>query len=66
MTSRDITIVGFGLLLILALSLDVLGRGGRVRLPTLDAALTRAMRPSLGRVAVLSVWFWLGWHFLAR
>jgi hypothetical protein len=66
MTSRDITIVGFGLILISALSLDLMVRGSRVRLPTLDEAITRAMRPALGRVAVLSVWFWLGWHFLAR
>jgi hypothetical protein len=66
MTSRDITIVGFGLILIFALSRDLLVRGSRLRLPTLDEAITRTMRPALGRVAVLSVWFWLGWHFLAR
>lgn len=66
MTSRDVTIVGFGLILIVALSLDLLVRTSRVRLATLDEAISRAMRSSPARVAVLSVWFWLGWHFLAR
>jgi hypothetical protein len=66
MSSRDITIDGFGLLVILATALEMLARNGRIRLPTVDAAIQHVMRSPLGRVAVLSVWFWLGWHFLAR
>ena len=29
-------------------------------------AITSAMTSTLGRIAVLGWWWWLGWHFLAR
>ncbi len=66
MTSRDITIIGFTLILMTGALLEVLARAGRVARPTLDQTITRVMRSPRGRIAMLSLWFWFGWHFLAR
>jgi uncharacterized protein DUF6186 len=66
MTSRSLTIAGFALILAVAAGLDVLARSGRVALPSIEQTLTRVRRSNRGRIVLLCVWFWLGWHFLAR
>ena len=67
MTSRDVTIAGFILVLVTAALLvavswarsDWLARFGEV-------ARAVCQRHIAARAMVLFVWAWLGWHFLAR
>jgi hypothetical protein len=66
MTSRSITIAGFALLLVVFGVLELAARIRRIPLPTLDQAFGAVMRRPVGRMVVLFVWFWFGWHFLAR
>jgi hypothetical protein len=66
MTSRDVTVLGFAVILTASATLEVLARTGRIELPTIDQTITRFMRSPGGRIAMLSLWFWFGWHFLAR
>ena len=66
MTTRFLTIVGFAAFLLLAVAMEAVARTGRTRLPTLDAVFASARRSPLGRAITFAVWFWFGWHFLAR
>ena len=66
MTSSELTAAGFGLILAVAAAVELLAHARRISLPTIDQTLARVRRSPRGRVAVLFVWFWLGWHFLAR
>lgn len=67
MTPRVVTIGGFGLVLIAAGLLEFVARTRRIPdIPRLDEALGVAQRTRLGRATTFVVWFWLGWHFLAR
>jgi hypothetical protein len=65
-TARAIMIVCFAVTIGAMLAVDVATRRrGRATAP-LGTALTAAMRTGTGRVLVLGVWLWLGWHFFAR
>ncbi len=73
MTSRHVSEAGFVLLCLLGLLLEwrarrAIRRGVAfdARAATLGETLSSTMRTTPGRVAVLGVWWWLGWHFLAR
>jgi hypothetical protein len=66
MSSHDITELGFAMILTVGATLEVLARANRIGLPTIDQTITRVMRSPGGRIGMLSLWFWLGWHFLAR
>lgn len=66
MTSRGVTIVGFAAVLVLAAAAEILARARRIDLPHFGATVGHVMRRPGGRAAVLGIWFWLGWHFLAR
>ena len=57
--------VGFAVLLLAALALEVAARRGAGP-ATVAQAVGAAMRSTSGRVAVLLAWLWLGVHFLAR
>jgi hypothetical protein len=46
--------------------LELAARTRRVPLPTIDQAFGAVMRRPTGRITVFFVWFWFGWHFLAR
>ncbi|MBB3083875.1 DUF6186 family protein [Geodermatophilus sabuli] len=59
------SVVGFALLLLTALALQVAARRGSCGV-TVARAVGAAMRTTPGRAAVLVVWLWLGVHFLAR
>ena len=59
------TAVGFAVLLLAALALEVAARRGAGP-ATAAQAVDAAMRTTAGRVAVLVAWLWLGVHFLAR
>lgn len=66
MSTRAFTIVGFVAFFLIAAAMEVVARTGWTRLPTLDAVFAAARRSPLGRAITFVVWFWFGWHFLAR
>ncbi len=66
MTSRTITIIGFAGFVLIAIALQAWAATGRSRLPTVPTVLGAINRHTLGRVTLLVVWFWFGWHFIAR
>lgn len=66
MTSRDITIAGYVLVLAAGLAVQLLAKRPRAGIPPLGDVLTRIMRTRTGRVGILVAWAWLGLHFFAR
>ena len=65
-TSRSITIGGFLLLAAATVLLEVYARRPGTRVPSLAQLCGYLMRDRWGRLGVFLLWFWLGWHFLAR
>jgi hypothetical protein len=66
MTPRAAIVAGFATLLALAVATDLAARRATWGVRPLSTALAATLRSRGGRVAVLGVWLWLGWHFLAR
>lgn len=66
MHARAVTELGFLAFVILGVGLQVLAQWPGSRIPTVGAALTRAMRTRSGRVGIIAGWVWLGLHFFAR
>ena len=58
-------VLGYGLLLLGALALDVAARTRGWGVTAADA-LAATMRTTPGRTVVLLTWLWIGVHFLAR
>jgi hypothetical protein len=65
-TPRAAIIVGFVLLLALAVAVDLVARRAGAGVRPLSATLAAALRSRVLRVVVFGAWLWLGWHFLAR
>jgi len=65
MSSHDLTVFGYLLFLLAGVVLELLARRTKLRIPSLEAVLARAMRTRTGRVGVLVAWAWLGLHFFA-
>ena len=63
--SRTATLVGYALLGLGALVLEVAARWSG-RLPTLGEVLAAALRRPLARVVLQAAWLWLGWHLFVR
>jgi hypothetical protein len=66
MTTRIITIAGFGCLIAALAALELIARRDTSRVPTLGQWLGFLMRPRTGRALILLGWLWLGWHYFAR
>ena len=66
MSSHDVTIAGYLVVLALIVLLQVLATRTRAPVPSLGDLLTRAMRSRTGRVGVLVAWAWIGLHFFAH
>jgi len=64
--TRVITIVGFMVLVLAMIVLEILARRPGSRIPTVGQWLGYLMRPKLGRFLILLGWWWLGWHYFAR
>jgi hypothetical protein len=69
--TRTLTLVAYGLALVLIGLLEVLGRREGSRVPTLGQICGFVMRyrvgpVPLGRLAVLGFWWWVGFHLFAR
>jgi hypothetical protein len=66
MTSHEVTIAGYLVVLAAIVVLQVLATRTRAPIPSLGEMLTRAMRSRTGRVGVLVAWAWIGLHFFAK
>lgn len=64
--SRAVTIWGFVALFAMAAAFSLYARLHTGQWVRFRAALTATCRTRWARGAVLFVWAWLGWHFLAR
>jgi uncharacterized protein DUF6186 len=66
MSSHEVTIGGYLLVMAGIVVLQVLAAWTRAPVPSLGDLLTRAMRSRTGRVGMLVGWAWIGLHFFAR
>jgi Family of unknown function (DUF6186) len=66
MSSHDVTVAGYLVVLGGIVLLQVLAGWTQAPVPSLGDLLTRAMRTRTGRVGVLVAWVWVGLHFFAR
>jgi hypothetical protein len=66
MNSHDLTVLGYLVLLLAGLLLELLATRSRMQIPGLERVLTRVMRTRTGRVGVLVAWAWIGLHFFAQ
>ena len=66
MSSHEVTIAGYLLVVAGIVLLQVLATRTRAPVPSFGDLLTRAMRSRTGRVGVLVAWAWIGLHFFAR
>jgi hypothetical protein len=69
--TRVLTIVGFGLMVMIVLGVEWAARRPATKIPTLAdlcgfVMRYRVGRLPVGRIAMFGFWWWLGWHFLAR
>jgi hypothetical protein len=61
---RAITITGFVLCLLAAITVEVAARRDPQRIAPLGSLLDRVMATRSARVGILLFWWWVGWHFL--
>ena len=63
--SRDLTLVGYAIVAVCAVGLEVAARRSG-RFSTLPEALSVAVRRWQFRVVLQAGWLWLGWHLFVR
>lgn len=66
MNSHDVTVLGYVLILLAGMLLQLFATRPGSRIPSLGEVLSHLMRTRTGRVGVLVAWAWLGLHFFAR
>ncbi|HUK68208.1 MAG TPA: DUF6186 family protein [Streptosporangiaceae bacterium] len=66
MNTHTITLVGFTVMAIGLIALEVFARRRGSRIPTAGQLLGLLMQTRATRVLILVLWGWLGWHFFAR
>jgi len=49
-----------------AILLEIMGRRPGSTVPTFSDVATSVASTTVGRIALLGLWWWTGWHFLAR
>ncbi|MGH4018165.1 MAG: DUF6186 family protein [Pseudonocardiaceae bacterium] len=65
MSGREVTIAAYVAILLIAVAIDLAARAG-ARVPSFGEVVTLVSRSWVVRFALLALWWWLGWHFLAR
>jgi hypothetical protein len=65
-STHAFTVVGYILIALGALVLQLFSYRENSRIPSLGTAFSRIMRTRSGRVGIMAGWVWLGLHFLAR
>lgn len=63
--TRDLTEIGYLAFLALGAVLWLVGRRRPGLLAPLELVMQHAMRKRTARLGFLTLWWWLGWHFLA-
>lgn len=63
--SRTATLVGYTVIAVCAVAVEVAGRRGRRGAP-LSQVLSTALGRRPVRLALLAAWLWLGWHVFVR
>ncbi len=63
MSRHDITVLGFIVIALAGVALEVFARRTGI-VPTIDTAIRWTLRTNSGRIALFAVWAWLGLHFL--
>lgn len=63
--SRILTLVGYAVIAVCAVGLEVAARGSG-RFATLPEAISLAVRRWPVRVVLQAGWLWLGWHLFVR
>jgi hypothetical protein len=66
MSSHDVTVLGYLLVLLAGVVLQLLATRTRARVPSLGTVLAWAMNTRTRRVGMLVAWAWVGLHFFAR
>ncbi len=66
MSSREVTIAGFVLFAVVGVTLELWSRRGDAALPSFGDVLSWIATTTPGRVGLMLVWWWAGWHFFAR
>jgi hypothetical protein len=66
MSPRTITIAGYVVIGLAAVVIELVARRPASRIPTFSEVVGRVMHDKWGRVGMLLVWWWLGFHFLSR
>ncbi|MFE9323683.1 DUF6186 family protein [Nocardia sp. NPDC052278] len=66
MSDRVIVIVGFVVVLVVALGVVVATHMRRDLVAPLGETIAYLTRNRVARIVAVLVWAWLGWHFLAR
>ncbi len=66
MNAHDVTVLGYLVVLLAGVLLELIAVRRRSGIPPLGEVFTRIMRTRTGRVGVLVAWAWIGVHFFAR
>ncbi len=66
MSVRTVTVAGFVVLAVVAVALYGAGRAHRLGLAPLGEVIDLLRVTVAGRLALVTVWAWVGWHLLAR
>jgi hypothetical protein len=66
MTSHDVTIAGYLVIVTGAVVLEAAARSSRFDVQSLGTVLSRVMRNRAGRIGMIAAWAWIGMHFFAR
>jgi Family of unknown function (DUF6186) len=66
MSSHDLTVAGYVLIVLAAVCLQLLSAREGSPIPPLGDVLRWVMRTRSGRVGVIAGWAWIGVHFFAR
>ncbi len=66
MSPRSLTIAGFVLLAVIGIALELWSRRDDAPVPSFGDVLSWIATTTPGRVGLMLVWWWAGWHFFAR
>lgn len=64
--TRELTIAAYAVITAVIVVLEVAGRREGSTVPTFSDLVSTVARPVPARIALLALWWWVGWHFLAR
>jgi hypothetical protein len=64
MNTHVITLLGYGVIALGGVSLEVIAHRPDSPVPRLNTVVCWALRTRSGRVALFAAWAWLGLHFL--